>query len=637
MVLVATVASATSGCGDNAESFAVPDGCQPLLAGQHCTLPYPSDYFRVEDASTETGYRIEMRGAGKLVSAQGESADLHARRVADGFSAIPTIVAVLPDQVSATGLAHLIGGIEDSVAADSCTLLLSEDGERVPHYVDLDPRADDPLRQAIVIHPAVGLLPRTRYVVAIRRVERPDGTAARAAEGFRRLREGDTDGVLGELQPHYDDAIFPLLEQAGWQRDEVQLAWDFTVGSQEAPVRDMLRVRELTLAWLEGNQPTVEITQVTDDPEIDVWRRIEGTVTGPLFLERDLAGADLARGGDGRVEQNGTTTFAFTVQIPTSVRDAVDPGRALAYGHGFFGSRKEIESTRARQMFETLGAVTFAIDWVGMSKDDLAPVLLDLSGVPADAIDFGDRVHQSVANWLVFGTVIGGALTDEDSLEREGGELVYGPEPLGFLGISQGHILGGAMAALNPAFDRIVLQVGGAGFTHMMFRARPFDSFLLIIQGVIDDPLDQQAFVATMQPSFDRFDPASYARFLLAEPPPGTPSDRRVLMQMGLGDVSVPNLGTLLHARLLGLPVTSPSPAALFGLDTVAPPTDEPALSIWDYGLDVAAIYADATPPAEENEVHEGVRVEATALAQLAEFLTSGTIVHPCDGPCDPD
>ena len=360
-------------------------------------------------------------------------------------------------------------------------------------------------------------------------------------------------------------------------------------------------------------------------------------MTGPLFMTADEPGALLARGEDGQVVQSGTASFPFLVQIPASLREEQDPGAALAYGHGFFGSTDELEGMSTQMISGELGAVLFGIDWVGMSSDDLASVLLDLSGEPARTVEFGERVHQAMANWLVFAAAIQGPLAEAPELQREGGELIYAPEPLTFLGISQGHILGGTMAALNPRIERIALSVGGAGFTHLMLRANAFEAFLVILDGLLEDPIDIQLFVASLQTAFDRFDPASYAH-LYAEPLPDVPADRPMLMHMGLGDIAVPNLGTLLHARLLGLSVTEPSPVDPFGLEPATPPLEGGrALTIWDFGLDTAAIYQDPIPPSGENVVHEGVRVQPGAIAQLRELLATGTIIHPCQGPCDPD
>jgi hypothetical protein len=628
-----------AGCGDNTSPLTLAEGCQPLLGGHHCALPYPSDFFRVPDPDTATGFRIAPAGAAKLASRLGENADVHSVFQVDGFSRVPKIVAVLPDAVSAAGLTHLTGRLEDSLAADARTIIVGEDGTLVPHHVDLDPRAEEPDRQAIVLHPLVGLEPGQRYVVALRRIERPDGSTANPAEGFRRLRDGERTGAraLDALAPHYQETIFPLLEAAGWERGDLQLAWDFTVGSAEEPVADMLRVRELALAWLDENEPAISIDEVLEDPFEDVWLQVRGTVTAPLFTTNDEPGALLFRDASGQVAVNGVVSVPFLVQVPASLQGAEGPGAALAFGHGFFGSVNEIEGARTRTIANSVGAVMFGIDWVGMSSDDLASVLLDLSGEPARVLEFGDRVHQAMANWIVFSAAIRGALADRPELQREGGQPVFAAEPLGFLGISQGHILGGTMTAVNPLVDRIALNVGGAGFSHMMFRARPFEAFLVVIDGSLDDPLDQQLFTASLQVAFDRFEPASYARFLTGEPLPGTPAARPLLLQAGLGDTSVPNLGTFLHARLLGIPVTEPSPLVPFGLETATPPVEGAALTLWDYGIDWAELYQEMRPPEADNPVHDDVRIEPTALDQLARFLATGLIEHPCDGPCDPD
>ncbi len=616
----------------------LPDGCQPLLAGHHCGLPYPSDFYLVDDASTPTGKRVQPSGAARLVARGEVDADVHGVDVHDGSSAIPTIVAALPDQVAATGLTPLSGPAEASLADDARTILLGSDGTRVPHYVDVDPRAEDPERRAIVIHPLVRLEHRARYVVALRGVVRPDGQPAAPAEGFRRLRDGEAEAepALAPLAARYETDVFAPLAEAGWLRDELQLAWDFAVGSSEADTADMLRVRELTLAWLAENEPVVAITEAIDNPEgmKDVARLVRGTVTGPLFLAEDSTDAALARDQDGLVIDNGTAAFNFVAIIPDAVAAQKEPGLALAYGHGFFGGLPELEGGSARTIANSVGAVLFGVEWKGMSQADLPVLIARLTADPGRTVGFADRVHQAVANWIVMSAAIEGPLLAEEALQRTpGGEPFYAAEPLGFIGISQGHILGGTMTAINPLIDRICLQVGGAGFTHMMFRARPFESFLLLIRGILPDPMDQQLFAATLQRSFDRFDPGSFADYLLTAPLDDAPA-RPLLFQAGLGDVSVPNLGSFLHARLVGIPLVEPSPAEVYGLET----TDGPApagLTLFDFGIDLS-VYDEARPAEENNEVHEAVRLEPAALEELGGFLRDGMVVHPCDGPCDP-
>lgn len=296
---------ASPGVDASGDPLDLPDGCQPLLAGVHCGLPYPSDYFLVDDPGTATGKRVQPSGAAELRTTSDLVADPNDSEVHDGASAIPTIVAALPGGVTAAGLATIRADVAASVGDDARTILLAPDGTRVPHFVDVDPRAADPERAAIVIHPMVRLDERTRYVVALRGLESADGGTAPPAEGFRRLRDGEAEAepLLADLVDSFETDVFAPLADAGWRREELQLAWTFTTGSREAVVDDMLGVRAAALAWLEENQPVVSVTEVVEEPEDqpNVWRIVRGTITGPLFLEADMPGAALARDADGNI------------------------------------------------------------------------------------------------------------------------------------------------------------------------------------------------------------------------------------------------------------------------------------------------------------------------------------------------
>lgn len=623
----------------------LPAGCQPLLGGHDCMLPYPSDFFLVPDESLPSGFRVELSGAAKLLASTG-SADIHEFRPSDGFSRMPTIVAFLPGPLSARGLVGVLSSPEESQLRTSPTLLIeARTGTLLPHFVDLDPRADDPERQGIIIHPLVALKEKTRYIVALHGLTRPDGTPAEAPLGFALLRDGQAEDepVLAPLIERYEEEIFPVLEAVGVPRDSLQLAWDFTTGSEAFVTSDMLRVRELTLAELSQNPPTVTIDSVEEPNDENIFRIVKGTVTGPLFLTEASPEGALFRDGSGQVAQNGNITFAFTAMIPVSVQNQTEPGRVVGFGHGFFGGQGEVESQKMRIIANRLSAVLFAIDWFGMTTQDGLLTGSRIVQEPSRTLFFAEGVHQGMANWLTMGAAIRGVLLEEEAFLRpQGGpaegQPLYQTEPMSFLGISQGHILGGTLAALSPDFSRFCLNVGGAGFTHMMFRARPFDPFLRLLEGSLSDPLDQQKFTASLQEQFDRFDPSTYAPFVLQNPLPQSPPDRRVLLQIGLGDRSVPNLGSFLHARLLGIPELSPNPFPVFGLGTVEAPFSGSALALYDFGIDLVDAYAVADPGGEDNEVHESVRLLEAALAQMdAFFQTDSVIINACQGICDPE
>ena len=644
-------AALLSACGkkEPLPPLGLAEGCQPLLGGADCFGPFPSDYFRTPDASLPSGHRLQLTAPARVRTTVG-MVDPLAWKPVDGASLVPTLVTPWPGGLSPEGLPKLLDDAAASVAADGKTLWVAADtGQRVRHYVDLDSRAKTDDRRAVVFHTREGLRETTRYVVALRGVKAPDGSPAPVPEGFRRIRDQEAaeDPQLEPLAARFETDIFPVLAAAGWDRKDVQLAWDFTTGTRENSAHDMLRVRALTLEWLKTHTPTVAITDVKENRKASLWRTVKGTVEGPLFLEQDLPESPLHRGPDGEVAQNGTVTFEFYAEIPTSVRDLGAAAEPLLYGHGFFGNPDEISYSTIVQLASKLKVVTFSTRWVGMSDQDAPTVGAAMLSHPGEALQFSDRVHQAMANWLVFTAAIEGPLRAESVFKRPttgpgaspAEEPIYGPRAHNFLGISMGHVLGGTMAALNPSLDRVVLHVGGASFCTMMMRARPFAAFLLLLDNSVPNPLEQQKLVALLQAPFDRVDPATYAPWVRAEKLPGTVEDRRVLLQFGMGDAVVPNLGSLLHAQLLGLPMLAPSPApaSYHGLAEQEGPVTGSAAATFDLGVDLAATYEVPNPDRPDTGVHEGTRELAPVVSQMDRFLHEGVVENFCSGPCNPD
>jgi hypothetical protein len=623
------------------------EGCQPLLGGADCFGPFPSDYFRTPDPSLPSGHRLLLTPAAKVRTTVG-LVDPSAWRPVDGASLVPTLVTSYPGGLSPEGLPALLDDAEASVAADAHTLWVEVgSGRRIHHYVDLDVRQPNAQRRSAVFHTREGLKENTRYVVAIRRARAPDGAPAPTPEGFRRLRDAEAAGdpQLEPLAARFEQEVFPVLAAAGWDRKDVQLAWDFTTGTRANSTRDMLRVRELTLQWLATHTPAVTVTKVEENRANGTWRTVKGTVEAPLFLAEDRPEAALHLGEDGQVAQNGTTPLEFVAEVPTSVRDLGGEAEPLFYGHGFFGDPDEISYSTVVQLAAQLKVVTFATRWSGMSSQDAPSVGAAMLSHPGEALRFTDRVHQGMANWLVLHAAVEGPLRGHAAFTRPAsgpgaappGQPVYAARARSFLGVSMGHVLGGTLAALDPGLDRVMLHVGGAGFCTMMMRARPFAAFLLLLDNSIRDPSDQQKLIALLQAPFDRVDPATYAPLLLSEKLPGSPADRRVLMQFGLGDAVVPNLGSLLHAQLVGLPMLSPSPApaSYHGLPEQGGPLPS-AVATFDRGIDLAGVYALPNPDRPDNGVHEGIRLLPYVVSQMDTFLRQGVVQNFCSGACDP-
>jgi hypothetical protein len=652
LVLIALLAPACSSTSDSAASDAplvVPDGCQPLLAepGEEtataaCLAPYPSDFHRAVDASSATGFRVGLRGAARPKKPSGEDADIHDIVHVDGASLVPTLVGALAGDVVHDGLAGVLDDPAQSARADSATVILEAGtGKLVPHYVDVVDRKEG-ARTPIVLRPFSPLVPRTRYIVAIvgaRLAPPADSTAppelAPAPEGFRRLRNGTaaSDPALAALAPRFDAEIFSPLAAAGVAVEKLQLAWDFTTGSTEEPLADMLRVRELTQAWLAANDPAPRVT-ATRPGTGKLAQLVTVEMTAPLFLERRDPGARLVHDAGGKVMQNGTTTFTILVAIPSVVRDGATPGRALAYGHGFFGSTDELEGGAAGGIAEKTSAVLFGTNWWGMSKDDLGLVADAAAKDPEHVADFADRVHQAMANWIVTVAAIRGPLTKLPDFQRATKEPLWDPTFVGYFGASLGHILGGTLSALVD-FPRVILNVGGGAWSHIMPRSLNFGPFALLLGTVFADPLLVQSYFAMLARPLDRIDPVTFAPYVLASPlSPIT--DRRVLMQTGLGDPAVPNVAAFVHARALGLAQAMPAPLPIYGLEQVADADATSSITLFDFHVDTTG-YTDGKP-ISPNQVHDGVRTNPAALRQMEAFMKpGGVIVHACDGPCDPE
>ena len=625
IVLVFGTAAVVTACGPTVASMELRDGCQPLLGGADCMLPYPSDFFTAADG------RVTITGAARGTTIDGVSTVVHDHWISDGASLQPSIATVFSTSIATDEVTRLRDDPSATLMTSSRTLIVhAGTGALVAHYVDVDGESEDPAREAVVLHPLAMLEPEQRYVVAFHRL-----TGVAAPAGFRRLRDAVGDPDLEDAQRFFDGEVFAVLDKLAVPRASLQMAWSFTTGTADHPTKDMLRVRDLALAWLAANTPTVTIDEVETSSMGPVWRQIRGTIEVPLFLTDHRPAARLVFGDDGEVRQNGTANVTFLAIVPQTLRGAANPGGVLGLGHGIFGDRYEVVGGAATGIANDLSSVMVSIDWWGLSMSDVLGVVGDLLGEPSQVMRFTDRVHQAMANWIVLSAAVRGPLLTQAAFQHAGAP-VYDASGLGFIGLSVGHVLAGTLAALSPDIERFVLNVGGAGFTHLMTRARPFRPFLSLMSETMPDPLDRQKFIVTLQEAFDRIDGATYAPLVLQRPLPTTPANRQVLMQIGLGDTQVPNLASYHHARLLGIPLLTPTPQPVWGLDEVAAPHDGSAISLYDFGID-QSVYDRATTLVAENHVHDGLRNVPAVRAQMQAFFTDGRVVHACDGVCDPE
>lgn len=617
----------------------IPTGCNPIAYEIDCMLPFPSDVFLVDDATTPSGKRVELTNRAKPL-ARGEAIDFYQNYPADGYSQFMPILAHFPQGVSTDNLVFHTQDPAPTLEPTNTTLIIDTQTKTlVKHWAEIDQNTDDVTKRALIIRPLNRLEEQRRYIVVLQGLKDLEGAPIEAPQGFKQLRDEQAkdDPTLAPLATRYEAEIFPLLKELGVDRAKVTLAWDFTTKSNEHAQRNLFKIREELIARYSATPPKVTILKTIDDPSEEIALRIEGTLTVPLYMETAKAGAKLLYDEQGRVTTKEDAEVPFTIQVPRSAMPESDdftPARLMQYGHGFFGEREEINYGFMRGFSQERSFITASVDWWGMSTDDLVTTLAALSTDINNTFLFTDRVHQGIANQIALSYALLGPLAQAPELKRFD-KLLYDKDQLYYYGISQGHIFGSTFVPLSPHIDRAVFSVGGVSYSFMMSRSRNFAPFLSTIKRSLSSPVDIQKFIAMSQHPFDRVDPVMFTEHLIKSSLPNTPAERKILMQVGLGDAQVNNLTAYLQARASKIPLLEPSPVSVWDVPTVQAPASS-AMVLVDFAIDPLPGFYSKTPT-DETPAHEGVRRQDALKEQLDQFLRpDGAIKHFCDGPCDP-
>ena len=626
-------------------SLAISEECEGMIPiNQHCMLPWPSDRWLVDDASTVTGKRLEYDPAAFPINLDGELLDIAAYRYRDGFSPSSTILTVFDpdvDTANTPGMA-LEGRWDLSLAADSPTIILDlSTGERVAHMVELDARAheDDqdqfvPEKALLYLRPARNLEPDRSYAVALRNIVLADGTHAEPNPALVALRDGTiTSSPSLEARRSRYDRMFESLEAHGVDRGELAQAWTFHTASEDNLTKALLGMRDDAMERIgpDGTDCTVESVQ--ELPDDRTFRRIDGTFRIPLYMDSDGTPARAVFGEDGVPEFQGWAEAPFTATVPRALaEEGAEPGRLLVFGHGLMGrADEEGGGGYVRRISQELGMVTVATDWQGMSGPDIVAVAQALSNVskfPAT----GERLMQGMVNFMVLTRTMKGACRELPEFQVEGNSVIDEGEPY-FLGISQGGIFGGTLMALSPDIARGALLVGGMNYPALIGRSVDFEEYEIIFRTWYIRRIDREILMAVMMSMWDFAEPAPWLKHILRDPLPNTPP-KQILYQVARHDSQVPNLASDMAAREMGVPLLDPPLLPVWDVPTEAGPLDS-AYVYYDTGAPPTAEGND--PDDEDNGAHGDQRHIDAAVQQMDAFWRpDGQVVQFCDGPCDP-
>ena len=130
-------------------------------------------------------------------------------------------------------------------------LLDADTGERWPFWAELD--ASDPagVDRPLIVRPAKNFVEGHRYRGRPAQPGRRRRRGHRAVELFRAYRDDRPtfSPPIERRRAHIDD-LFGTLEDHGVDRDDLFLAWDFTVASERNLSERMLHIRDDAFASL---------------------------------------------------------------------------------------------------------------------------------------------------------------------------------------------------------------------------------------------------------------------------------------------------------------------------------------------------------------------------------------------------
>jgi hypothetical protein len=613
------------------------------LVGHECLLPFPSDALTVDDPTSPTGRRVALPDSLMPANAAGRSVDPARQNRADGFSPGSAALVLLPGVEPAASALPPITDIAQSIEAGSASVVLNATtGERWPHWAELDANATDPARQGLFIRPALNYPDGHRIVIGLRNLVDATGAAIEPTDAFRALRDRlESDIAEVEARRPEMERVFDDLEAAGVARDELVIAWEFTVVSTESLTGPLVHMRDDAFAILGDAAPAFTVDAVTRH-DSDTYTYIEGTYEVPLYLTDDgSSGNGLNLVGDPDLpEVNGTWNSVYRCMIHDNTTAAA-PGSGVVYGHGLLGTRNQVTSAGPRLLAEHHNHVICGTDLIGMAEEDVGNALRVLNDL-STFHTLSDRLLQGHLNTLFLGRLMRHAdgFVAHEAFRDAADKALLDPEQLAYYGISQGGIMGPVSTAVSTDWDRGVFGVPAVNYSTLLNRSVDFDTYQLALDPAYPDKLDQAQLLLLVQMLWDRSEGNGYVNHY-TDPLEGL-NEKFGLIHGALGDFQVANVAMDVMARSMGASVVWPAVGEgrssdvepFWGIPRIeAYPFEGSATVMWDSGQPVPPI--ENIPPREGTDPHEDPRRHLDAVEQIDAFLRTGTVIDVCGGePC---
>jgi hypothetical protein len=630
--------------------------CDPF-ASRACLMPFPNDMnLTVRDRRSPTGLRVHLSAGAMPANKAGRRIAVAQYNRQDGFSPGQTIVVRVPGLTSQRAFARSrlvsLSDLGRSFKDRTWPVVINaRTHERQLVYAELDANAKRASDRMLLLHPGENFDEGERYIVALGGLRTASGKRIKASKGFRALKRG---AGPKRLRKRYR-RIFRELRRAGVGKNKLTLAWDFTVASEFGLTSRMLHIRDDAFSQLgdrnladgrvEGNAPAYTITKVTDNPDPRILRRISGTFTVPCYLNRPGCPPGAAfhygsRAKDAFPEQlpGNTQTANFECAIPRAALQS--RAHAALYGHGLLGGPNQIDETNIRDMSAEHDFAFCATAWSGMSAEDI-PNAVKLLGDLSHFETLADRNQQGFLNQLYLGRLL---IHPQGLTANPAFAGLVDPSRLYYDGNSQGGILGTALTAIAPDFDRAVLGVPGINFSVLLTRSSNWDTYGAVFNPAYPRQSERPLALALINMLWDRGEGDGWAHHVTTDPPPGTPP-HRVLLHASVGDWQVTTYQADVLARTIGASAHKPAYAPgrslervpLYGIPAITrDPFAGSAIVYWDNGpARNGTAPLTNTPPRQGKDSHYAPRTTPAARRQKAEFLLTGNVIDVCGGqPC---
>jgi hypothetical protein len=405
-------------------------------------------------------------------------------------------------------------------------------------------------------------------------------------------------------------------------------------------------MRDDAYAQLGAGVPGFTVTNVDQNPNANIARRVRGTFDVPMYLSGSgEPGSRFVRGADGLPQRTGTFKAQFRCLIPNSAVTA--PGRGVVYGHGLLGDTDEIEGHA--QFINQYDMVLCATPEIGMAEEDVPNVLNVISDFSTFS-SIPERLQQGMLNMQWLARLLKDPRGFGANAAFQVGAPLHSsikPNEVYFNGNSQGGIFGGAATAISKEWTRAVLGVPGMNYSTLLPRSVDFDIFLPLLSAFYTDPTTHTLLVAAGQVMWDHGEPNGYAQHMIRDSYPDTPA-HDVLLIEAFGDHQVANISTETMARTIGASVNQPALAPGRSRD-VTPMWDIPpvptspykgsVLEIWDFGTPAPPVESiPPRPPEFGDDPHGAARNVAAVRQQVSDFLQpDGAFIDVCGAnPCRP-